>query len=270
MEQLLPLTQLLARAVHLTSVSIQPLLLTLDLMRCVLKHDWSDTAGADGPRLSTQSRGRLLHELLTQHFSLMKMLACSIKKGKCTHVSVYESMPSYMFIFICTDHFLSALDGHAHASVEVALGKSLWLITWCTQTTSPATPVANGNGDTSEMDLNPHLATSGSTRVMAYDIVMETVLFKEMRPYFSVSTDSSSRSPSLSLSTAHVSPRMGRELLMTNSSLTPQLSSPSLLDKRDSLVVRTYQREVNPNLTHSYSYSHSICTHFVFHNDFCS
>ena len=62
------------------------------------------------------------------------------------------------------------LAGHTHLSLEAALGKSLWLISWCTQTVP--LPLEGGAGRAE------HAQVTSSTKVMAYSIVMETILSK--------------------------------------------------------------------------------------------
>ncbi len=84
LEQLLPLTQLLSQAVQPSSsaaASTDQLLLMLELMRSVLEQKWAEPEEGRGHLVSPQSRGRVLQALITEYFTLVKILAQSLKKG---------------------------------------------------------------------------------------------------------------------------------------------------------------------------------------------
>lgn len=82
-EQLLPLTQLLVLALPVATSS-RDLVTTYNLMRLVLelKSSRSSSQGeglvGEGACLRPQSQNRMLQALLIHHFSLMKMLGCSL------------------------------------------------------------------------------------------------------------------------------------------------------------------------------------------------
>lgn len=58
--------------------------------------------------------------------------------------------------------------GHAHIGLEAALGKSLWLIAWCTSP-PPSSHASSPTGDP---------ASSASARIMAYTTIMDNILSK--------------------------------------------------------------------------------------------
>jgi len=126
-------------------------------------------------------------------------------------------------------------EDHTHLGLEVALGKFLWLISWCTR--SPASS-REPDGDMGAESPSSADSLGSNSRVMAFNIIMETVLSDKVRGFFVPSLSCPRRrvsSPAPPQAVTH------SDLLGTYSSLPTQLSPSKFSDKRESLVKHNHR-----------------------------
>ena len=128
------------------------------------------------------------------------------------------------------------LEDHTHLGLEVALGKFLWLISWCTKAPSSKLTTEAGEENSSIISF------AKNARVMAYNLVVETVLSDTMSGFFTTSSSLTHRHTPSSTSSFSLS---HSNLLGNYSSLPAQLSPSSLSDRRESLAhTKRGQRDV--------------------------